>query len=412
MNNIELNKNICSGCGICAKICPFGAIKINEDNFPEFNDECVFCGDCIRNCPKNAITFSHLSVKKEDLDKYRDFWVVMEINQKKRQLKKASLELLSKARDLANKVSQRVIALALYHEEPKNLRENLIKVGCDVLYIVKNEKFERYNNDIYTDVISGIILKHKPSAVLFAATETGRDLAPRISGRLKTGLTADCISLDMDNDGNLVQIRPTFGGNIIASIICPDSRPQMATIRPNVFDIIEYDDKKKELLIKDIDIKIQKKTQRIKYKGFTEVSDSYKDVEEAEVIVAGGFGMGSKENFKLLNKLATKLGGAVGASRKVVDEGWAPSKIQVGQTGRTVAPDIYIACGISGALQHIISIKKTKTIIVINNDPSAPIFSIANIGIIGDAVEIVGELCRLIDREEKSEGKNIQKHIS
>lgn len=397
---IKLNKETCTGCSFCIKSCPFGAIQMNE-SLPEFNDQCVYCGACERACPTNSILLQRPSPKKDDFDDYQNFWVVLEIDKNLNKIRKVSLELLSEARRLADQVGQKVVALALYDKQPEHFRENLAKVGCDEVIQVKNDNFVRYDTDIYTDVIVGIISKYKPAVVLYPATEIGRDLAPRISARLKTGLTADCTSLDIDETGNLVQIRPTFGGNIMASIICPHNRPQMATVRPNVFSVVECN-KANDLFIRDINIKIEGNIQRVKFKEFIELIDSFKDVSEAEVIISGGYGMKSAENFKLLQKLAEKMGAAVGASRKAVDEGWVPFKIQIGQTGKTVAPDLYIACGISGALQHTIGIKNAKKIIAINSDPTAPIFSMADVGIIGDAVEIMKELYNLLEKTKKN----------
>jgi electron transfer flavoprotein alpha subunit len=212
-----------------------------------------------------------------------------------------------------------------------------------------------------------------------------------VACRLQNGLTADCTRLEIDENGNLVQIRPTYGGNIMASIIAPYHRPQMASVRPNVMQIIEAK-RNSELRCTQMDIRPDENADRVALLSRIEKELNFKDVCESEVIVAGGYGLGSKENFKWIHKLSSKLNAAAGATRKVVDEGWAPLEIQIGQTGKTVAPDLYIACGISGALQHSIGIKNAKKVIAINNDPAAPIFSMCDIAVLGDAVSVLKAL--------------------
>lgn len=397
---IEVFEHLCTGCKLCVKKCPFGAIEI-DSKYPVFGDNCVYCGACVKACPKNAINIDIKTNISGNLDEFSDFWVVLEIDTYSNKLRKVSLELLSEARKLANRLNQGVVAVCMFDIEPENLLENLKYVGCDEVIRVKHEKLGRYDTETYTSIISGLISRYKPSVVLFPATEDGRDLAPRVSARLKVGLTADCTALDIDEKNNLIQIRPTYGGNIMASIITPDYRPQMASIRPNVF-MVDHVEESKSIKVTDIDLAINENAGRIEFLDFIEKETVFKDVLEAEIVICGGYGMGCAENFKLLHDLAVKTGAAVGASRKAVDEGWVPFEIQIGQTGKTVAPDLYIACGISGALQHSIGIKNAKKIIAINNDPTAPIFSMSDIAIVGDVKQVLMKLNEMVSKKGKS----------
>lgn len=397
MIHVDFDK--CNGCGLCEKKCLFNAITIT-DKHPVMGDGCVYCGLCRDNCPKGAISIDvKTTFSKEDFAAYTGIWAVMQVDSISGNPKKVSYELLSEARKLGDRLNQRVSAVCLCKSEPEGIRRSLEEVGCNDLLLLENDLFENYNTDIFTGIIAGLISQRKPGVVLFPATEDGRDLAPRVAGRLQVGLTADCTALDIDGEGRLIQIRPTYGGNIMASIITPYHRPQMASIRPNVFKVETYNKKVKTEVIK-LDYKVDPNAIRVKRTGVKPKETVYKDVSEAEIIIAGGYGVG-KENFKLLHELAIKTGAAVGATRKVVDEGWAPFEIQIGQTGKTVAPELYIACGISGALQHSIGVKNSRKIIAINNDPGAPIFSMSDVSILGDIRQILQELIALADKKGK-----------
>ena len=237
-------------------------------------------------------------------------------------------------------------------------------------------------------ILTGLISQYKPGIVLFPATHTGRDLAPRVAATLGLGLTADCTGLSIE-DGLLLQSRPAFGGNIMADIICPNVRPQMATVRPNVMKAGEPDNSKKAEIV-DVPVDLKTKDVNIVIKETVKtVKTGVKSLEEVDIIVSGGRGMGSPENFSVLEELADTLGGGVGASRAAVDAGWRPRSDQVGQTGKTVSPKLYIACGISGKIQHQVGMKGSDIIVAINKDPEAPIFEIADYGIVGDLFEVV-----------------------
>jgi electron transfer flavoprotein alpha subunit len=263
------------------------------------------------------------------------------------------------------------------------------------VYHAKNQILESFNDEPYAQLLATLIREHKPEIVLTGATPVGRSFFPRVAARLKTGLTADCTSLAIDRDtGNMLQVRPAFGGNIMATILCPSTRPQMATVRPRVMKRGQYQSERKGEII---EVRTEGLTSRTKVlETVKEVSDITVNLQEAEIIVSGGRGLGDPKGFKLIAELAELLGGALGSSRAAVDSGWIPYRHQVGQTGKTVCPKIYIACGISGAVQHLVGMQSSDIIIAINKNPEAPIFNVATYGIVGDLYEIVPLLIKKI----------------
>ena len=289
----------------------------------------------------------------------------------------------------------------LLGKDVNGLAEELIAYGAETVYVADDPLLENFTTDGYTKVIVDAVNEIKPEIVLIGATNIGRDLAPRIASRLNTGLTADCTKLEIDpEDGKIKQTRPAFGGNIMATIICPDARPQMSTVRPGVMDkAVRNDDNKGNIVPLKYDIKesdIRTKIIEIVKHAVEKVS-----LTDANIIVSGGLGLQNADGFKLIEELADKLGGVVGSSRAAVDAGWIDKSHQVGQTGTTVKPNLYIACGISGAIQHLAGMKESSIIVAINKDPDAPIFSVADYGIVGDLYKVIPEIISEIDAVTK-----------
>lgn len=326
---------------------------------------------------------------KQDIGQYKDIWVFAEQRQGK--IQPVVIELLGEGKKLANEKGVSVNAILL-GENTQEMTKELISYGAEKVYVGESKLLAQFTTDGYTKVIAEAINEFKPEIVLVGATHIGRDLAPRIASRLDTGLTADCTKLEIDEeDGKLKQTRPAFGGNIMATIICPENRPQMSTVRPGVMDKANKDENfKGEVVNLNFDLtKEDIRTQVIE----TVISDKEMvSLVDANFIISGGLGLKSEKGFELLQELADHLKGVVGASRAAVDAGWTDHSRQVGQTGVTVKPNIYIACGISGAIQHLAGMKSSDVIVAINKDPQAPIFSIADYGIVGDLYEVVPQI--------------------
>ncbi len=357
------------------------------------HEKCVRCGSCANACPVGAISMEQVQTPRGmDVSSYSGVWVIMENDENSELPKRVSYELLSKARTLADQMGEDVWAVDLCVGADGQVFDMLEHIGVDHLLLLEHRAFKQYSTELFADKITELIEKYRPSIVLFPGTENGRDLAPRISARLKVGLTADCTGLEVNAAKELVQIRPTYGGNIIASIVTPNHRPQMASVRPNVFRIVKCGEKKTLDVLRP-EIEVDTTSLKIRRVGFTAKKTVYKDIEEASFVLIGGYGVG-KEGVKLMRELAEKLGAAVGVTRKVVDEGWAPIELQIGQTGKTIAPDICICFGVSGSLQHTIGIKQAKRIIAVNHDPTAQIFSMSDVAILGDCRQILGHLMK------------------
>ena len=319
---------------------------------------------------------------------YNGVWVFAE--QREGQLQKVSLELLGEGRKIADKLGVKLTALLLGNNI-ENLVETLAKHGADEVLVADDKNLEHYTTEAYTKVICDLASERKPGILFIGATFIGRDLGPRVAARLETGLTADCTSLDVEvADGALLATRPAFGGNLMATIACPDHRPQMATVRPGVFDRVETDGS--NCKVEKVQVKLSDSDIRTKVLETVKSVKDIVDISEAKIIVAGGRGIGSKENFVLVEDLAKVLGGAVAGSRAAVEKGWLDNAYQVGQTGKTVKPSIYIACGISGAIQHVAGMQDSDMIIAINKDESAPIMQIADYAIVGDVKKALPEL--------------------
>ncbi len=300
--------------------------------------------------------------------------------------KSVTFELLSRSRELANMLQTELCAVCFGRDVDSNL---FIQQGADKVYQVDSPQFDGNPDDLYTQLLTNLIRQYRPEIVLAGATSLGRSFFPRVAALLGTGLTADCSGLEIDVPKKLLlQTRPTFSGNIMATIVCPKERPQMATVRPRVFKKSTPDKARQGQIIK-VDFTREQITSKTKLLNLVEdVTQSIK-LEEAEIIVSGGRGLGKPENFRLIEELAKVMGAAVGSSRPPVDEGWIPYPHQVGQSGKTVTPKLYVACGISGAFQHLAGMQTAEIIVAINSDPKAPIFEVATYGIVGDLFKVV-----------------------
>lgn len=319
---------------------------------------------------------------------YKNVFVFIE--QRDGNLQSVGLELLGKARDLAKELSEEVYAVLMgYNIEDK--ATELIEYGADKVIIMDSIELKEYSTEAYTQGLCKLIQERNPSIVLIGATTIGRDLGPRISARITTGLTADCTRLEISEDKELLMTRPAFGGNLMATIICPDHRPQMSTVRPGVMRS-QPRDRSRKGEIEKFEISFNKDKFRVRIKETIKEKTNMIDITEAKILVSGGRGIGNKEGFESLNQLAQTLGAEVSASRAIVDSGLIDHNRQVGQTGKTVRPDLYIACGISGAIQHIAGMEESEFILAINKDRYAPIMQMADLGIVGDAKDIIPAL--------------------
>jgi electron transfer flavoprotein alpha subunit len=354
------------------------------------NEQCTLCGACAEECPEGAIFVPSLG-KGQDTDGYGGVMIFAE--QRLGKMAEVSYELLRKGRELADTL-QVPLSAALIGKEVSSFSQGLIDQGADLVYTADHPALEGFTDDLYGDVLTRIIRTFKPEILLAGATSIGRSFIPKVATQIGTGLTADCTELSIDQEKRLLlQTRPAFGGNIMATIICPEKRPQMATVRPKVMKKgVPQPGRSGQVVPVEMDwSKLSQKTKLLEI--VEEVSEKVR-LAEADVIVAGGRGLQEEKNFALIRELADLLGAAVGASRGAVDSGWISYAHQVGQTGKTVAPKLYIAVGVSGAVQHMVGMQSSETIVAINNDPHAPIFDAATYGIVGDLFEIVPEMIR------------------
>ena len=387
--SIKVDSELCTACESCIASCPYGGIKIidtGETRSAVITSECNLCGACVDACPVEAITIERAEyVDKVDKSLYRGVWVIAEHFEG--QVHKVAYQLLGKGRELAD-VLKTSLTLVLLGDEFQEVVAEFGAFGADEVLYIKSKMLKHYYSDLYVNILTEQVSERKPEIILIGATPTGRDFAPRLAKRLNSGLTADCTGLEIEEESrNLRQTRPTFGGNLMATIRTPVSRPQMATVRPGIFKANKEHDKKAKIITieKDIDEKDSvTKVLKIIKKQKTEIN-----LEDAEIIVSGGRGVGSKDGFKLIKELADALGAELGGSRVTVELDWLGADRQVGQTGKTVSPKLYIACGISGAIQHLVGMQNSEIIVAINRDPHAPIFSVAHYCIVGDLHKIV-----------------------
>ncbi|MCK5683135.1 electron transfer flavoprotein subunit alpha [bacterium] len=382
----------CIGCKKCVKACPYSSIEM-RDKKAVLLPSCTHCKICIESCKFDAIIYEETDEKKpeekKDFSAFRG--VAVYIEHKGRDVHKVSRELLSEAHRLSKKLDTQVTAYIGGDESVKECFKVLYEYGADKIVYTCDARLAQYSTLPFARMVSEFIKLEKPEIVLFGATHEGRDLAPRIANVLRVGLTADCTNLDVvDETRALLQTRPAFGGNIMATIESSKHRPQMATVRPGIMRIIHDEQRNGEARLVDIDFKEDDfivKLLEVISEGVHHVN-----LEEARTIVSGGRGVGGEEGFKMLEELASVMKAEVGASRAAVDSKWIPKPHQVGQTGKSVRPDLYIAVGISGAIQHLAGMQNSRVIVAINKDPNAPIFDVANYGIVADYKKIIPTL--------------------
>lgn len=382
---VNIIKETCKGCGVCVKNCPFEAITM-EEKLAVIGPSCTGCGVCVEKCPFKAIVKTRETKEKADLTAYQGVWVFAE--QREGKLMPVVTELLGEGKKLAGEIGCELSAV-LCGYGVEGLAGELFSYGADKVYIADHAELKNYRTDAYTKVIFEAVERYKPEILLLGATHIGRDLGPCLAVKANTGLTADCTKLEIDpEDKKIKQTRPAFGGNLMATIVCPNHRPQMSTVRPGVMEQARYNPSHRGELVM-LPVFFEEGDIRTKVLEIVKSMKGAVSLTDAEIIVAGGMGLGNADGFELLKKLADKLGGVVAASRAAVDAGWIDRAYQVGQTGTTVKPKIYFACGISGAIQHVAGMQNSEQIIAINTNENAPIFEVADYGIAGDLYKVI-----------------------
>jgi electron transfer flavoprotein alpha subunit len=395
---IKVDLEKCIGCSLCVRSCAQSAIQIIEKKAVINLDKCNLCSACVEACKKySAITIVKDAAENgTDITQYKN--VAVFIEQHDGIISGVSFEMLGEGRKLADQLGEKLIAVLLGNDMHKKADE-LVKFGADKVYYVDGASLSKFQDDTYAELVSTFINKEKPSIFLAGATAVGRSFIPKVAAKVYGGLVADCTKLEIDTEKRLLLgTRPAFGGNLMATIICPHHRPQMATVRHKVMKQATRDEHRNgEVVVNVLGGNIIERTKII---DIIKEVESTVNISEADVIVTGGRGMQKPENFALIRELAEVLGGAVGASRAAVDNGWIPYSHQVGQTGKTVCPKLYVACGISGSVQHMAGMQSSDYIIAINKDPNADIFQIANLGIVGDVLEVLPALTKAFKEKQ------------
>jgi electron transfer flavoprotein alpha subunit len=391
---IQVINDQCTGCEACVSVCPYGAIEMKDELAVIDINHCTLCGACVEACPDEAIVLMVERKSVEGMEAYSGVWIFAE--QRDGEIQTVVYELLGAGLRLA-KARQTELCAVLIGSKMKDKARDLFQHGADKVYIVDHPSLVHYLDEPYSRILSKLVQTYKPEMLLAGATAIGRSLIPRAAVELKTGLTADCTGLEIDQDtGHLLQTRPAFGGNIMATILCEHHRPQMATVRHKVMQEAPMDSGRVDGELIKIDVSEDDIVSRTKVLEVIKEEEETVCITEADVIVSGGRGLKGPENFHLITELAKVLYGAVGASRAAVDNDWIGYSHQVGQTGKTVKPKIYFAIGISGAIQHLVGMSSSDLIIAINKDPNATIFDLADYGLVGDLFEIVPMLTKRI----------------
>jgi electron transfer flavoprotein alpha subunit len=388
---IQIILDKCVGCGLCLKACAYDAVSL-VDKKAVLNERCTICGACVGACKYDAIVIERRPFEGQPIQDYAGICLFAE--HRHGELSSVVYEIIGAARELKANLDRPISAILL-GDKVRPMAEELLTYGVDEVWMMEDPAIGDFNEEIQADLVSKILLDKKPEIFLGGGTIIGRSLLPRVAARILTGLTADCTELTIDGEAELLrQTRPAFGGNIMATILCNSHRPQMATVRHKVMKTAEpleaHDGK-----IVEVSYPILKP--RVEVLEFVREEMDTVNLADADFIISGGRGLKDPKNFALIEQLAKAIGGAVGASRAAVDAGWIPYSHQVGQTGKTVNPTIYVACGISGAIQHLAGMKGSDIIVAINNDPSAPIFNVAHFGIVGSLFDVVPELVKQLE---------------
>jgi len=414
MSKLDVIFERCIGCRKCREVCPFGAIEFQAWTPGEVPDEvaqrskekvliletCTLCNQCMEICPTDAIILeAQLSGGTPDRDTYKGVWVFAE--QRKGVVSTVTHELLGEGAKLAAKLGEPLSAVLFGHQMDEQANE-LLHYGVDHVYYVDNSRLAHFSDERYAETMAHLVRRFKPNVLLTGATAIGRTFIPRAAVKLRSGLTADCTGLDIEDSTRLLlQTRPTFGGNLLAIIRCERYRPQMSTVRHKVMKPAARREQASGTVIK-VELPASAKRAKVKLiESVDEIVDTV-NITDADIIVSGGRGLGDPKHFELIERLAKLLGGAVGASRAAVDAGWISYSHQVGQTGKTVCPKLYIACGISGAIQHLAGMGSSEVIVAINKDREAPIFKVATYGIVGNLHEVVSALIQRFTDGQKA----------
>lgn len=388
MSGLRIDRELCIGCESCIMTCPQNALFMEDGKAQVDGDACVMCGMCTDSCPVEAISIEKSGTSPMGEAEKGDVWVFAEITDG--EIHSCSKELIGKARELADRLEAEAVAVLIGGDSVKPLAGTLCRTGADRVIAVCGEKFEGLFEEEYAAILGKLIDEKKPEILMFGATELGRSLAPRVAAKVGTGLTADCTILEIDEEKRLLkQTRPAFGGNLMATIVCPNHRPQMATVRPGVLPMPQEDENRK-IVVEQYDTDVPKPLKELI--SVVKAESEAKSISDAKIIVSAGRGIGAKKNLALAQELAELLGGEYGVTRPLVDLGWSEYTHQIGQTGCTVAPKLLITCGISGAIQHLAGISGAETVIAINTDKDAPIFARADYAVVGDCVEVLKEL--------------------